>query len=154
MSRTLQAVIASGLVLSAAGVSASDADTLRALHEKVMRAHRESNVDLILEDDAVEAVVAGRGVVSRPTLEARRARLGPYLKATAFEVYRDMVEPVVVVSADGTLGWVIVQIEARGVQTDAEGKKEPLAFQSAWIELYRKSDGRFLRVGNVSNFKE
>jgi hypothetical protein len=147
-------VFAAMLALATASVFASDTEALRALHEKVMRAHRESNVELVLEDDADEAVVAGRGVVSRPTREDRRTRMGPYLKSTVFEVYRDMVDPVVEVSADGSLGWVIVQIEARGVQTDAEGKKEPLAFQSSWIELYRKSDGRWKRIGNVSNFKE
>jgi hypothetical protein len=61
-----------------------------------------------------------------------------------------VTEPIVSVSADGTLGWVVVQVRARGVQGDA---KEPLAFVSAWIELYEKRKGRWVRVGNVSNFK-
>lgn len=29
----------------------------------------------------------------------------------------------------------------------------PIQFVSAWIELYKKRDGRWLRTGNVSNFK-
>jgi hypothetical protein len=34
----------------------------------------------------------------------------------------------------------------------AEGS-QPLEFISAWIELYEKRDGRWWRIGNVSNFK-
>jgi hypothetical protein len=63
------------------------------------------------------------------------------------------VEPVVTVSADGTLGWVVVQVQARGVQTSKPGETQPLQFVSAWIELYAKREGRWYRVGNVSNFK-
>jgi len=29
----------------------------------------------------------------------------------------------------------------------------PVEFVSAWIELYRKVDGRWMRTGNVSNFR-
>lgn len=61
-----------------------------------------------------------------------------------------MVAPVVHVSADGTAGWVIAQIKANGTEV---GGTRTLQFQSAWIELYEKRDGKWRRVGNVSNFK-
>jgi hypothetical protein len=131
----------------------ADADRLRALHEKVMEAHREGNVELLLEDEATDCVVAGRGEVTRPSLDERRRRLGPYLGRTSFQEYRDVIKPVVTVSKDGTLGWVVVQVQARGMQTADAGKKEPVEFVSAWIELYQKTDGRWWRVGNVSNFR-
>lgn len=133
--------------------AAGDAGALRALHEKVMRAHREGNVELLLADEAEDYVVAGRGEIKRPTIAERRARLGPYLAGTRFEYYRDAVEPIVHVSEDGTSGWVLVQVEARGRQTPKEGAALDLEFVSAWIELYQKRGGRWYRVGNVSNFK-
>jgi hypothetical protein len=134
--------------------AATDAERLKALHEKVIRAHRQNSIGLLLEDESADYVVARRGEVSRPSLAERKARLGPYLQRTTFEEYRDATEPIVTVSADGTLGWVVVQVQARGEQTSADGVKQPLAFTSAWIELYKKLDGRWYRVGNVSNFKE
>jgi len=132
----------------------TDTDLLKALHAKVMRAHLQSKIGILMEDEAPDYVIANRGSISRPTLDERKVRLGSYLRRTIFEEYRDAVDPIVTVSADGTLGWVIVQVQARGVQTNADGKSEPLDFQSAWIELYEKRKGRWLRVGNVSNFKE
>lgn len=126
---------------------------LRALHEKVMRAHRESDVEVLLEDEAADYVVANRGEITRPTIPQRRERLGSYLRASRFTEYRDLVEPVVGVSADATAGWVIVQVTARGRQSLAGGGEAPVEFTSAWIELYEKREGKWWRTGNVSNFK-
>ena len=129
--------------------AATDAERLMALHEKVMRAHQLNSVELLLEDEAADYVVASRGEVSKPSIADRRARLGSYLQRTTFTEYRDASPPIVTVSADGTLGWVVVQVQARGEQTSADGKKQPLAFK-----LYKKVNGRWYRVGNVSNFKD
>jgi len=131
---------------------ASDVEQLRALHEKTLRAHRESRVELLLEDQAADMVIVNRGAVSRPSLDERRASFGAYFGRTAFSEYRDLVEPIVTVSSDGSLGWVIVQIGAKGIQTE-DGRKKPIEFVSAWVELYQKRDGRWYGVGNVSNFK-
>jgi hypothetical protein len=152
VSRLLLAVACTTQLWSTA-FAATDADTLRALHEKVMRAHRQGDVELILQDEAADYVVASRGEVLRPTLEERRQRLGPYLRSTTFQEYRDLTAPIVTVARNGTLGWVIVQVQARGTRKNAAGVAEPLEFVSAWIELYEKRRGRWYRVGNVSNFK-
>lgn len=155
MKRALLPAIALLLVGCATGgaPSPSDAQKLLTLHEEVMRAHRESDVELLLKAEEDDYVVAGRGEITRPDRNARRERLGPYLTATRFSTYADKVPPIVKVSSDGSLGWVIVQVEARGEQTTPSGAVRPLEFVSAWIELYEKKDGRWVRVGNVSNFK-
>jgi hypothetical protein len=134
--------------------AATDVERLMALHEKVIRAHQQNCVELLLEDESTDYVVASRGEVSRPTIAERRARLGPYFERTTFEEYRGVAEPIVTISGDGTLGWVVVQVRVRGEQRGSDGKKQAIAFTSAWIELYKKLDDRWYRVGNVSNFKE
>ena len=130
-----------------------DRERLLALHADAMNAHRASNVELILRAESPDYVLANRGEISRPTLEQRRSRFGSYLGRTRFDEYVDAVPPTVMVSRDGTLGWVIVQVRARGEQTAENGTKQPIAFESAWIELYEKRGNDWLRVGNVSNFK-
>jgi hypothetical protein len=137
-----------------AGGAERDADVrqLLALHAEVLRAHLESDVDLLLAAEEDPYVVASRGAVTTPDRRARRGRLGPYLGATRFTVYRDQVPPIARVSADGSLGWVVAQVEARGEQTAADGTAVPVEFVSAWIELYERRGGRWVRVGNVSNF--
>jgi len=60
---------------------------------------------------------------------------------------------VVKVSQDGTLAWVVVQVEAAGTQRNGD-KTEPLSFVSAWVSLYEKRTSRWISVGNASNFRE
>ena len=72
-------------------------------------------------------------------------------------MYRDLIDPIVRVSKDGTSGWLIAQVEIMGTRA-AGGEKangERTRFHSvwAWIELYEKRDGRWYRVGEVSNVR-
>ena len=131
--------------------TAGDRARLLALHEQAMEAHRNNDVDLLLQADAEDFVLASRGLISRPSLEQRRQVLGPYLRDVRFAEYIDVVAPVVHVSADGTSGWVIAQVRARGTEVGGAGRS--IQFESAWIELYEKRGGGWRRVGNVSNFK-
>jgi hypothetical protein len=74
-------------------------------------------------------------------------------KSTRFSIYRDQVPPTVKVSADGTLGWVIAQIEAKGQQPGADGQPQPFEYVRASVELYEKRGGKWVAVGTASNFK-
>ena len=66
----------------------------------------------------------------------------------------DLVRPRVEVSADGTLGWVVAQVAVEGLRLDADrAVTGPFSFTSAWISMFRKIDGVWKMVGNVSNFK-
>ena len=132
----------------------TDSARLLQLHGAAMQAHLDQDVEAILEDESEDYVVASRGQVDTPTKQERRDLLGPYLAGTNFTVYRDEIEPIVRVSDDGTLGWVIVRVYARGTQTTPSGESRPIEFTSAWIELYEKRDDNWMRVGNVSNFEE
>lgn len=131
----------------------TDKEQLLALHRAAIEAHLENDVEIMLKDEAEDYVMGNRGIVTRPTISERRQQLGPYLKATTFEVYRDEIPPIVKVSEDGTLGWVVCQVYVRGKQESGAGEVANLEFGSSWIELYEKRDGRWVRVGNVSNIK-
>jgi len=153
MAISVLACVAAALISCAAAPvdTAGDRARLLALHEQAMDAHRKGDVELLLQAEAEDFVLASRGEISRPSLEQRRQFLGPYLRGVRFAEYIDVVAPVVHVSADGTAGWVIAQVRARGTEVGGAGRS--LQFESAWIELYEKRGGGWRRVGNISNFK-
>jgi hypothetical protein len=130
--------------------SAADEQALLRLHEAGLKAHLDSDVDALLAPQSDDFVLMNRGEISSPSKAERRQFLGPYLEATTFEFYRDAVKPVVKVSRDGSLGWVIAQVEARGA--NATGRS--LQFVVAWIELYEKRSGEWVAIGNASSFKQ
>ncbi len=141
-----------GMIGCSAG-SSSDADTARLLvmHEEVLEAHRTGDVGAWLALEADEYVSANSGTVSFPTKADREAVRAPYLAATTFYMYQDVRPPVVHVSADGTLGWLIAEVEVRGAQVAEDSSSTEIEAVWAWIELYRKEAGEWRLVGNVSN---
>jgi hypothetical protein len=135
------------------GAPAADERALRAAHETILRAHRENDLAAWTSLEADEYVEASGGRVTFPTREERRTRRAPYLRETRFTRYEDLREPIVEVSDDGTMGWLIAEVAVRGTRTRADKTEEPVEFVAAWIELYRKMDGRWRLVGNVSNLR-
>jgi len=127
---------------------ATDEKALLALHQEIIDAHKNIGLEAWLEKGVEPYISANRGTISYPTVAERKKRFRAYIGSTQFEYYRDMVPPIVSTSADGTLGWVIVQVEAKGVRSG-----EDFSFQSAWIELYEKRSGSWVNTGNISNFK-
>lgn len=131
----------------------TDKEILLDMHQEIIKAHLEANAQSWLDMESDEYISANRGVIRYLSKEERRVGREPYLAATTFSEYRDVIEPIVNISEDGTLGWVIVQVRASGVQKTQAGAELPVAFESAWVELYEKRNGRWLCVGNVSNIK-
>ncbi|HSM04303.1 MAG TPA: DUF4440 domain-containing protein [Longimicrobiales bacterium] len=136
--------------LSAQEASADARELLR-LHEELLVAHRTADVDRWMRIEAADYVSANGGRVTHPEAGARRAGRAAYLAATTFEVYRDLQEPLVRISEDGSLGWLIAEVEVRGTTTSTSGDPEPFHDVWAWVELYRKVDGRWVLEGNASN---
>jgi hypothetical protein len=131
----------------------SDERRLLELHEAGLKAHIDRDIEALLATQADDFVLLNRGEISLPSRQQRRKFLGPYLAATTFELYRDTVPPLVKVSRDGTLGWVMAQIEARGMSVTAEGERKPVEFEVAWIELYERRGKEWISIGNASSFK-
>lgn len=132
---------------------AADEQALLKLHEAGLKAHMDGDVDALLATQAEDFVLLNRGEISSPTKAELKRFLGPYLSSTKFEFYRDAVTPIVRVSTDGSLGWVIAQVEARGLSVTSQGEQRRVEFVVAWIELYEKREGRWLAIGNASSFK-
>jgi hypothetical protein len=131
----------------------TDEQQLLALHQRAIDGHLQNDVEILLRDEEEDYVIGSRGGVFHPTKEERRQQLGPYIKATRFEVYKDEIPPIVKVSVDGTLGWVICQMLVRGEPDAGDGETAEGAFNSAWIELSEKRNGRWIRMGQVSNIR-
>jgi hypothetical protein len=156
MSKGLAGLCALLLLFPAAGGAAdleAEKRKLLALHEEFKAAHVRGDADTILQRLAEDYVRVGRGEVTQPEHGDMASRMEDYLGRTTFSEYRDLRPPIVRVSDDGTLGWVIVELQARGVQVGPEGEEEPLEFVCAWISLFEKRDGEWVTTGDVSTFR-
>ena len=156
MAKGLAGLCAVLLLFPAAGCGVdteAEKEKLLALHEEFKAAHMRGDADTILQRLAEDYVRVGRGEVTHPGRDDMASRMRDYLGRTTFSEYRDLRPPIVRVSDDGNLGWVIVELRARGVQVGPDGTEEPLEFTCAWISLFEKRDGDWVTTGDVSTFR-
>jgi hypothetical protein len=131
----------------------NDRDILLELHQKIIQCHIDGNVDEWLSMESDDFVAANRGDILHPSKQDRANQREPYLSHTTFKIYKDVQPPIVNISDDGTLGWLIAQVEVSGTQQIEDKESVDFSVVWAWIELYEKQDGEWLCVGNVSNAK-
>ena len=148
-------VLAAGISssLGAEGGADGDIERIREIHEKLLESHLRRDAGGVLGAEADGIIVVSGGEVHFPTREERVSLFERYLGGTEFTEYADLIDPIVRVSDDGTLGWLIAQVRIAGTHTNSVGEKRPVDSIWAWIELYEKRDGRWFRVGEVSNVK-
>ncbi len=131
----------------------ADVEKILQLHREVIEAHKAGDAEEILAVESDEIVRVMWGEVRFPQREERARLFEHYLQNTEFEEYRDLIDPIVRVSDDGTLGWLIAQVEIVGTQIRGDGERVRIDSVWAWIELYEKIDGRWVRVGDVASVK-
>jgi hypothetical protein len=133
--------------------SHNDAAQILKLHEDLLESHRKNDAPGVLAAEPEHIVAVSRGEVLFPLKADRLDHYREYLADVEFSEYGDLMEPMVRVSDDATLGWLIARVKITGNQLGRQGEKVPFDSTWAWIELYEKREGRWFRVGEVSNAK-
>jgi hypothetical protein len=76
------------------------------------------------------------------TAEEMRASFSSYLNGTTFTEYRDLREPIIGFSDDGSVAWSVVRVKVAGRTMD-DGSERDLDFTCAWITLYRRMEDQY-----------
>jgi hypothetical protein len=113
------------------------AELLR-LHEEQQVAHLSADADLLISMLADGFTNISEGRIDRPDRESNRARFQDYLDSVEFLEWDDISPPVIRISADATMAYVIVHKRVRLLR---EGSDEEEHTVYAWMETYEKQDG-------------
>jgi hypothetical protein len=92
------------------------------------------------------------GVIERATRDDLSQAFADSFRGTTYYAWDDLEPPIVRISADASMAWMIVRVQVRRTQTDATGTTRERAFVYAGIMTYEKRAGRWLRIANVSTF--
>lgn len=150
---TLLALILSASLVypaSAEDARAADRAAILAIHEQTREAHFERDPEKFLAsvEDGYWSIRGG-DVAFRSKDEAL-AGLRQYLDQTTFKRVEDVDPPRIQVSGDGTMAWLIGQVEVEAEQPDGSGGSRALGFRSAWLDVYQKRDGRWRLVARAN----
>lgn len=124
------------------------------LHQETLDAHFNKNVEFFVRDISEDYFQVHDGEFLHPTKEEIHTMFTHYLNSTEFERYDDLREPMVKVSDDGSLGWTIVQVRLLGEQQLENDSVNKMDYTYAWITLYEREDGKWIRLGEVDNYKK
>ena len=134
-----------------------DFDALRkeilGLHQQTIDAHWKKDVGFFTQHMAEDYFAVQNGEVRKPTHEEIAAEYERYLATTTFTEYRDLQQPVVGFSKDGSIAWSIVQVKVAGRERAESGAENPFDLTWAWITLYERKGEGWIWLGEASNFK-
>lgn len=128
------------------------AELLR-LHKQGREAHFKTDVELLLANSPDEFVSVSAGKINRPRRADTRKMFTEYFRGAKYFEWDDIEEPIVRVSNDGSMGWMITRVRVRRVQQDKSGREVEEKFVYAGIMTYEKQKGKWTRVANVSTFE-
>ena len=124
------------------------------LHKVFINAHLHKDVDFFVQDLSKDYLSVSGGEIREPTVDEIRSRFSSYLNNTTFTEYRNLREPIIGLSKDGSIAWLIAQVKVAGKRKMEEGVEVELDFICAWITLFERQGDKWLRLGEVSSFKE
>ena len=129
------------------------AELLR-LHKSHREAHFNTDVDALLQNAPEEMISVSRGKISRPSKDDARKMFTGYFRDAKYYEWDDLEAPIIRISKDASMAWMITRVRVRRVQKNAEGTEKEEKFVYAGIMTYEKRDGRWGRVANVSTFEQ
>ena len=129
------------------------AELLR-LHNSDREAHFKTDVDQLLANAPEEFISVSRGKISRSTKADTRKMFTGYFRDAKYYEWDDVEEPIIRVSNDASMAWMITRTKVRRVQKKADGEEKEEKFVYAGIMTYEKREGRWVRVANVSTFEQ
>jgi hypothetical protein len=132
---------------------AKEKEALLKVHETDRRAHFATDVELLLQHSGDEFIYVGEGKVSKSTRAELQETFRAYFKDAKYYEWDDLEPPIIRISNDASMAWMIVRTRVRRTQKDSSGALKERKFVYAGIMTYEKREGKWIRVANVSTFE-
>jgi hypothetical protein len=136
-----------------------DADTakaeLLAMHQADRRAHFHRDVDALVGSlpPDFRLISVRDGKIQTQSPDDLRKRFTQYFRGAEFSAWDDLEPPIIHVSPDRQMGWMVVRVKIAYSKTDAAGKITQEHSVIAWMSAYEKHEGEWLHVANASTFE-
>lgn len=125
---------------------------LLTIHHDLIRAHLTNDPALSVQNLSENFASVKDGEITFPYRDEVLSGITDYISDTTFSEYRDLQEPVIGLSEDGTVGWVIARVSVRGERKLNDGTTREISFICSWMTLYRRIRGAWVTEAEVSTF--
>jgi hypothetical protein len=123
------------------------------VHKGDREAHLKTDVELLQQHSPEQFIAVSEGKIHRSSRAEERKLFADYFRGAKYHEWDDVEEPIIRVSQDGSMAWMITRIKVRRVQKDSTQGEREKKFIYAGIMTYEKKAGKWMRVANVSTFE-
>jgi hypothetical protein len=123
---------------------------LLALHQADRRAHFDHDLNHLLASVGSELLDVRDGKINHLSREDVRNRFAKYFQHAQFTAWDDLEPPIVRVSTDGSMGWMIVRVRITYTEKNSSGKAKVHDETMAWMSAYEKHEGKWTMVAVTS----
>lgn len=135
-------------------VNLADAEKqIRELLQQERKAHVERNVELFMSEFADSMISVNKGIVSVPSKEKNKERIGKYFGSVEFIKWDDVAVPIIRFSDDASLAYAVIQKQVILSYPDSFGNSFIDTADYAWVSIYRKQKGEWKVECNISTNK-
>ena len=131
-----------------------DLDSLRAeileMHRSFIQAHLDKDAEFIADPTSPDYLSVSNGLVKNIDAVEMEKMLSEYLNTTEFSEYKEVAEPVIGISRDGSIAWAVVQVRVAGTQTNPDGSSSTYDTLWAWLSLFQRDGDKWIRIVDVS----
>lgn len=126
---------------------------LLAVHAQDRQGHMTTDAQLILAHAAESFIYLGEGKITRMTRDEVASDFAEMFAGATYQEWDDLEPPIISISADASMAWMIVRTRVRRTRRDADGQEQLRQFVYAGIMTYEKRAGIWVRIANVSTFE-
>jgi hypothetical protein len=116
------------------------------------RAHLETDAALIASNLADPLVEVSAGQVSTRSREEVEGMFDGLFEGAEYEFWEDAEAPLIRISADATMAWVVRNVRVRRAEVAPGGVVGSVSFVSAYTSTYEKQDGKWKMTSVTSTF--
>lgn len=122
-------------------------------HVKDRQAHFDRDAEALLVNSVDSFIYVRDGKVSTSLKADRIKGMSNVLKDAEYIKWDNMESPVIRISDDGSMAWVITRLEVERMKKDSTGKQNRERFVYAGIMTYKKLEDQWVKEANVSTFE-
>ena len=102
------------------------------------------DIDALLSSDTQESYGVTRGKITKNTQEDSRKDFEAQFKNGKYSDVNDIIEPIIKISTDGKMAWVIAQTSFTFISIDSNGLEKSYNMVDAYLQILVKEKDKWL----------
>jgi hypothetical protein len=123
------------------------------LHRSALQAHMEKDAGAFLAAYASQWYDVRTAGIRLRTKEEALPAIDQYFRRTHFADISEVTAPIIHLSADASMAWVIGEMRVRASQEVSNDQERDFSFRCAWVSIYEKHEGEWAQVVDASFFQ-